>query len=91
MMATKATEQLQPDSVWNKAGDDEPLFILRATDVLAVPLINIWISQASLLETFGKRHNIKTIPDSKVNSAIDIRNQMLNWQAANPDRMKLPD
>jgi hypothetical protein len=34
-----------PSSCWNKAGDDEPLFVFRATDLSAPELIRQWAWQ----------------------------------------------
>lgn len=90
-MATKRVEMDDKDSVWNKTPDNMPVFILTPKDILSVNLVNIWISMASVLETFGKQFNINTIPSGKVQKAIDTRDQMLNWQATNADGVKLPD
>jgi hypothetical protein len=90
-VGTRIDEINNPDSVLNRAADDEPLFILRSRDILAVPLVNIWISNAALLEAFGKLHKIETIPDEKVTSAIRVRDMMMSWQATHHDKIKLPD
>ena len=90
-MATKIEEINNPASTLNKCADDEPIFILRAQDVLSVRLVNIWIQLADVIATFGKQFNLKTIPEEKVTGAIQIRNQMQNWQAVHHEQMKLPD
>jgi len=51
MVATKAFERDTPHSCWNKATDDEPVFILRAQDQLAIAAVRRW---ADLLE--GRSH-----------------------------------
>ena len=62
--------------------DDEPVFILRAQDALAVPRIQEWITAA---DQAG-------VPLSKITNAIDQhRDPFLVWQAANPSKVKLPD
>ena len=38
----KKDELRDPESTWNKAGNDEPLFILRAQDQLAVQAIEMY-------------------------------------------------
>lgn len=43
-MATKRYEL--EHGVISKAHDDEPLFILRAQDMLAIPIIELWIASA---------------------------------------------
>lgn len=93
-MSTKANEIQQDDSVWNKAADDEPLFILRATDPLAPHVINVWIAIASMtdLATRGlKDKGTHSINDTKIQSAIDLRNRMIGWQGEYPNKVKMPD
>lgn len=45
-MSTRAENIAQPDSCLNKAEDDEPVFILRAKDLLATRAIGAWITAA---------------------------------------------
>lgn len=40
---TKAGERDRPDSCWNRAEDDEPVFVLRARDKAAILAVLSWI------------------------------------------------
>jgi len=42
----KQDELSNPNSCFSKAADDEPLFVLRAQDSFAAPLIEHWIGWA---------------------------------------------
>lgn len=83
-MATKRVEIDDPQSVLNKAADDEPIFVLRSTDKLAKPLVNMWIMLADQLKPVG-------VTDEKVDSAIRTRDQMDSWQGVNIRKVGLPD
>lgn len=41
-MSTKSENAANPNSCWNKADPDEPLFILRSTDPAAPRLVRAW-------------------------------------------------
>ena len=43
---TKAQERDNPDSTFNRAAEDEPIFILRAADLLSPAAIEAWIAEA---------------------------------------------
>lgn len=91
-MATKAEELRDPNSTWNKAADDEPLFILRPKDVFAVYLINAWISLAEIFVQLRRLGKIAVdIPAEKISRVINLREQVRAWQGANTEQMKLPD
>lgn len=64
-----------------KAGDDEPIFVLRGTDKLAPALIEHW---AVLAELHGAR-------ESKTEGAVGHAGEMRQWQAEHPDKVKWPD
>lgn len=80
-MATKSVERMKKDSTWNKVGEDEPIFILRASDKTAIHIVNMWIN---ISEALGVNKN-------KISEAIDARNSMTVWQHVNHEKMKLPD
>lgn len=80
-MATKFDEIHDQDSVLSHAADDEPLFILRASDRTAIHVVNTWITIAEFAD----------IPKKKINDAIRLRDMMLNWQSINPQKLKMPD
>lgn len=59
------------DPCWDKAGMDEPVFVLRASDVLAPEVVSLWAHRAEAGGT----------PKSKVRKARMLAARMLNWQA----------
>lgn len=72
---TKTAEQLDPNSCWNQAGDDEVLFILRATDPASPSAIAAW-AQARV--KLGKN----TMDDFKIADAISIALRMSSQTTA---------
>jgi hypothetical protein len=60
---------------------DEPVFILRARDVLAPRVVVHW---AHLAEQAGS-------PKEKVHAALVMAKQMADWQARNEHQVKVPD
>lgn len=59
-----------------KARPDEPVFILRAQDILAADLVDTWATQAQLLGC----------PWDKVREAKELAQAMREWpQRKNPD------
>ena len=75
-MATKAIERDDLNSCFNKAADNEPLFILRAQDRLAPQAVRVW---AALLAS-------ESGSSQKVAEASALAEAMEKW----PTR-KLPD
>ena len=65
------------DRCLKKAGDDEPIFVLRAQDSTAPDAIQAWIDKNA--NRLGFRHE-------KIREAVRIREAMKAW----PKR-KLPD
>jgi hypothetical protein len=63
----------------NKIGQDEPVFLLRAKDVLAPAMIENW---ASALKAHGGDYKI-------VSNALEHAHNMREWQKVNG--CKLPD
>jgi hypothetical protein len=59
-----------------KAADDEPIFVLRASDSLAVETVRHWAAHAL----------VKGVPATKVQDALDVASAMAEW----PNK-KLPD
>ena len=60
---------------------DEPVFILRAQDILAPRVVVRW---AHLAEQAGS-------PQDKVRGALQLAKRMADWQVDNPQRVKVPD
>jgi hypothetical protein len=65
----KTLELKDPNSCLNKAADDEPLFVLRAKDVLADKAILYWAHLARSIHE----------PD-KVTEAISLARRMVEWR-----------
>ena len=78
---TKEQERLLRDSTFNRCADDEPIFILRAQDATAPLAVIDWINRAS---RYGADLH-------KVNEAMALAVQMIEWQIAHHDRVKVPD
>lgn len=62
-----------------KAADDEPVFVLRASDRFAPGLIDHWANQA----------HAAGVPDNKVAEAVQLADAMRVWQRRNGS--KTPD
>lgn len=75
----KSEEISNPDSCLNKAGDEEPVFVLRAHDRTAPFTVRFWITQA----------RGRGAPEAKLKEAQEIVDEMEAWQAANG--AKVPD
>jgi len=67
------------DPCYDKAAPDEPIFTLRAQDVLAPGIVEAWAQRA---EKAGS-------PPEKVAEARDLAEQMRQWQKQHP--CKTPD
>lgn len=65
---------------YDKAADDEPLFVLRGSDPATPTAIRMWAMKAAEV---GHR-------EEKVQGALDHAREIEEWQAANPDRVKKP-
>lgn len=65
---------------YDKAGADEPLFVLKASDPAAAETVRFWARKAREL---GHR-------ESKVAGAFRDADDIERWQAANPERVKVP-
>jgi hypothetical protein len=66
---------------WDKIEDDEPVFILRAQDVLASEAIGAWIDDA----------RAEGVNEQKVNDAIEHQRAFEAFRKVNPHRVKTPD
>lgn len=75
----KSEELTLRDSCFRKAGLDEPLFVLRAKDLLAPETVRYWANQALA----------RGVPDAKIASALVLVEQMEAWQCTNA--AKMPD
>jgi hypothetical protein len=75
----KRDELSNPESCINKAADDEPVFVLRAQDVLAATTVRLWADMALLHGT----------PFEKLGEAYGLARLMDDWQAEHT--AKVPD
>lgn len=75
-MATKE----QGDTCYDKAAPNEPIFVLRAQDIIAPEIVREWAYRAKKAGA----------PKEKVDEARALANQMEDWQIEN-DRRKVPD
>jgi hypothetical protein len=81
-MATKREELdalAAGTGVLAKAADDEPIFILRAQDILAPAIVAEWATRAGFAGT----------PEAKVNEAVALAEKMAAWALINGG--KVPD
>ena len=69
MALTKREELANPTSCINKAAEDEPVFVLRGSDVLAPIVIRVWASMAKLLGA----------SQQKVSGALTTADAMDRW------------
>lgn len=67
--------------MWSKLPDDEPVFTLRAQDATAPLAVEAWARVAAA----------SGVSPEKVKVALAHAQAMREWQAANPDKVKLPD
>lgn len=80
-MATKHT-----DECLQKAGDDEPIFVLRAQDKLAPGIVRLWAAMVVREHMEGAPGEL---PEGKITEALKLALLMERWQR---DRgSKVPD
>lgn len=77
----KKDELNSPISCLNKAGPDEPLFVLRAKDRLAPAVVRHW---AEISRWLGAHEEEKT------DEAFALANAMIEWRRANGLPKELP-
>ncbi len=71
---------LTSEGILRKIDDDEPIFVLRATDKFAPEVIRFW---AALLRQANNS------PSDKEQDALECATEMEDWQAKND--CKVPD
>lgn len=62
-------------------GDDEPVFVLRARDAMAIPVLDAY---AQLCSAHGS-------PSEHLQSVLQTHNAFRDWQDAHPGDVKQPD
>jgi hypothetical protein len=76
---TKQENIDNPNSCWNKAADDEPIFILKASDQLAPALVEEWANRYAQLKT----QNVNSMtPEQarKYEEALQVAMSMEAWR-----------
>lgn len=76
-MATKAKEL--KDGCLSRAADDEPVFVLRAKDIVAPAAVRGWCELAA----------VAGAGEAKLMEAIQVAEDMMAWQKENG--FKVPD
>jgi len=75
----KKDELSNPNSCINKAADDEPVFVLRSSDILAPEVVRRWARLA----------RSRDVTPAKVEEAFNLADQMDRWQ--DEHSAKVPD
>ena len=70
------------DPCFVKAGEDEPLFVLRSTDRVAPGTVRDWAYRAK---------GAGCLSLEKIQDAMDQAGRMDEWQARHPRLVKIPD
>lgn len=73
---TKQENIDDPNSCWNKAEPDEPIFILRAND-MAAPELVLWWASGYITR---KCHRLTEEVWAKYRDALSIADKMKNWK-----------
>jgi hypothetical protein len=74
------TTKEEGDSCYEKAEPDEPIFVLRAQDILAPEMVREWAYRAAVLGS----------PREKIVEARKLADRMEDWQIEH-GRRKVPD
>ena len=76
-MSTKKSNAENPGSCWNRAKDDEPIFVLRANDESAPDIVRMWAlwykRSKGGLRVMSERQRVK------YHDAVELSNQMEDW------------
>lgn len=70
------------EAILGHLNEDEPIFILRAQDILSVMAIRHY---ASLIENYCYHDT------HQLESVVQAANEFAQWQRENPGKVKLPD
>jgi hypothetical protein len=77
-MSTKNRNIINPDSCWNKAADDEPVFVLRAKDPLAHAIVVIWANRYMFEK--GGWDKMTEAQRNKFSDALCVATDMREWR-----------
>ena len=76
----KSAELSSPDSCINRAEHDEPVFVLRANDVMSPDLVNLWATNYIRLKGGLGKMTDKQV--AKAREAFKLADQMAAWRLA---------
>lgn len=79
-MATKIVNILDPRSCFNKAADNEPIFVLRANDRTAADMVLLW-AQRYVMEKGGRNgwSGMTEDQQAKYKNALAVVEEMKLW------------
>jgi hypothetical protein len=72
----KRDEIADPESTWNRAAHDEPLFVIRAKDKLSASMVRQWAEAAAMTGAHEPE---------KIEEARDLAEIMETWRQENTD------
>ena len=83
-MSVKAFERANPSSCWNKAAEDEPVFVLRSNDELAPDLVEAWAKEYFLRKSAEQDGKLSSQQIAKYEEALQLAKQMRIWRKIHP-------
>lgn len=69
----KRDELADPESTWNRAAEDEPLFVIRAKDKLSASMVRLWAEAAAMTGAHEPE---------KIQQARTLAEHMETWRIA---------
>jgi len=72
----KRDEQIDPESTWNRAAQEEPLFVIRAKDKLSASMVRQWAEAAAMTGAHEPE---------KIQEARELAEIMESWRQENTD------
>jgi hypothetical protein len=72
----KRDELANPDSTWNRAAEEEPLFVIRAKDKLSASMVRQWAEAAAMTGAHEPE---------KIQEARQLAEIMETWRQENTD------
>ena len=70
-MGTKLSELTDPQSCFNKAGENEPIFVIRGNDILGAHIVEEWANLAA---------SLKVHEPEKISEAMQLAQSMRDWR-----------
>ena len=77
-MSTKVENILNPNSCWNRAADDEPVFIIRANDDTAPATVTTWAVR--YMQSKGGYASLTLVQREKYHEALQVAEAMRQWR-----------